>query len=115
MPAGMFYYKDDNQETDIEILTADLSSGAHYTNQPNAPGQSSTTATHPLPANATVVMHEHRLDWLPGRTVYYLDGVQTKVLTSNVPSDPGSWLWNNWRYDPLISLALYGLRNSTDN
>ncbi|MCJ1243780.1 hypothetical protein MMC30_000977 [Trapelia coarctata] len=93
---GMFYYKDDNQETDIEILTADLSSGAHYTNQPNTPGQMSTTATHPLPANATVVMHEHRLDWLPGQTVYYLDGVQTKVLTSNVPSDPGSWLWNNW-------------------
>ncbi|MCJ1475937.1 hypothetical protein MMC13_004601 [Lambiella insularis] len=94
---GLFYYKDDNQESDIEILTADLASGAHYTNQATVPGEKSTTATHQLPSNATMVMHEYRLDWLPGKTVYYLDGVQQQVLTSNVPDSPGSWLWNNWR------------------
>ncbi|MCJ1413341.1 hypothetical protein MMC19_007446 [Ptychographa xylographoides] len=93
---GLFYYKDDNQESDIEILTADFESGIHYTNQANTPGQKSTTATHPLPSNATIVMHEYRLDWLPGQTVYYLDGLQQQVLERNVPDTPGSWLWNNW-------------------
>ena len=96
--AGLFYYKSHNQESDIEILTADLASGVHYTNQPNVPGQTSTTATHALPSNVTAVMHEYRLDWVEGRTVYYLDGVEQQVLTSNVPSVPGTWLWNNWRY-----------------
>ncbi|MCJ1401144.1 hypothetical protein MMC11_004356 [Xylographa trunciseda] len=93
---GLFYYKSDNQESDIEILTADLESGIHYTNQANIPGGKSTTVTHPLPSNATVVMHEYRLDWLPGKTIYYLDGAEQQVLMSNVPDVPGSWLWNNW-------------------
>ncbi|MCJ1394723.1 hypothetical protein MMC18_007603 [Xylographa bjoerkii] len=93
---GLFYYKSDNQESDIEILTADLESGIHYTNQAIVPGEKSTTTTHPLPSNATAVMHEYRLDWLPGKTVYYLDGVEQQVLMSNVPDVPGSWLWNNW-------------------
>ncbi|MCJ1296956.1 hypothetical protein MMC34_008525 [Xylographa carneopallida] len=93
---GLFYYKSDNQESDIEILTADLASGIHYTNQATVPGEKSTTTTHPLPSNATAVMHEYRLDWLPGKTVYYLDGVEQQVLVSNVPDVPGSWLWNNW-------------------
>ncbi|MCJ1284794.1 hypothetical protein MMC26_004130 [Xylographa opegraphella] len=93
---GLFYYKSDNQESDIEILTADPESGIHYTNQATVPGQKSTTTTHPLPSNATVVMHEYRLDWLPGKTVYYLDGVEQQVLMSNVPDVPGSWIWNNW-------------------
>ena len=97
MIPGNFFYKNDNQETDIEILTANLGSGVHYTNQPNVPGQGSTTITGPLPSDATTAFHEYRLDWVHGRTDFYLDGILQKSLTANVPSVAGEWIWNNWR------------------
>ncbi|KAL9103334.1 MAG: hypothetical protein Q9187_009016, partial [Circinaria calcarea] len=93
-----FFYKGDTQESDIEILTSKLTSGIHYTNQNPTAGSLSTTATNSLPADATTTMHEYRLDWLPGKTVFYLDGVQQEEYTENVPSVPGAWLWNNWRF-----------------
>jgi hypothetical protein len=32
--AGLFYYRNDNNESDIEILTRDESSSIRYSNQP---------------------------------------------------------------------------------
>ena len=95
---GMFFYKNDNQESDIEILTVDLTQGAHYTNQNlNPAGGPSSTATKPLPGDATITMHEYRLDWHEGSTSFYLDGVLQQTISENVPDTPGAWLWNNWR------------------
>lgn len=95
---GQFFYKSDNQETDIEILTGDLTSGAHYTDQnTTVGGVGSTTATHALPSDATTTYHEYRLDWLSDRTDFYLDGVWQQTLIADVPSVPGEWMWNNWR------------------
>ncbi|KAL6720509.1 hypothetical protein ACLMJK_002433 [Lecanora helva] len=93
---GSFFYKTDNQETDIEILTKDLATGAHYTNQNVAGNGPSTTITGALPSDATTNYHEYRLDWIPGKTLFYLDGVLQKTLTANVPSVAGEWIWNNW-------------------
>ena len=95
---GMFFYKNDNQESDIEILTADLSQGAHFTNQNlNPAGGPSSTATKPLPDDATTTMHEYRLDWHEGSTDFYLDNELQQTISENVPNTPGAWLWNNWR------------------
>ena len=52
-------------------------------------------------------MHEYRLDWLPGKTVFYLDGVVQQVYTEDVPTVPGEWMWNNWRY-ALRPCCLHG-------
>ena len=93
---GFFYYGSDTNEADIEILTSNLGTGPHYTNQPHTPGSPSTTSSKPLAFDATSGFHEYRLDWLPGRTVFYVDGVQQSQLESNVPSTPGAWVWNNW-------------------
>ena len=93
---GAFFYKADNQETDIEILTGNLASGQHDTNQNVVLGGQSTTSTNPLPSDATTAFHEYRLDWLSDRTEFYLDGVLQQTLTANVPSEAGTWLWNNW-------------------
>ena len=93
---SQFFYKGDDQETDIEILTATLGQGAHYTNQRLVPGGQSITATKPMPQNATTTMHEYRLDWLQDRTDFYLDGVLQQTFTENVPNTAGAWLWNNW-------------------
>lgn len=95
---GAFFYKTDRQETDIEILSSNLASGVHYTNQNLiTKDQPSTTATKPLPADASKRYHEYRLDWVKGKTTYYLDGVLQQTHTANVPTVAGTWLWNNWR------------------
>lgn len=98
---GAFFYKTDNQETDIEILSADLASGVHYTNQNLIAGPReqypSTHVAKPLPGDASKRYHEYRLDWVQGKTTYYVDGVLQQTHTTNVPTMAGTWLWNNWR------------------
>ena len=94
---GAFFYKDDNQEVDIELITGHTFEGVHYTNQRTSAGAEPSTLRKPLPSDATTVFQEYRIDWVPGRTDFYLDGQLQKSLTDNVPSTPGSWLWNNWR------------------
>ena len=94
---GAFFYKDDNQEADIEIITGHTFKGVHYTNQKASANAAASTLRKPLPSDATTVFQEYRIDWVPGRTDFYLDGQLQKSLTENVPSTAGSWLWNNWR------------------
>lgn len=95
--AGQFFYKNDNEESDIEILTGSLGAGAHYTNQNPVVGGTSTTNTSGLPADVTTTMYEYRLDWLEDRTEFYLNGELQSKLTDSVPGTAGAWLWNNWR------------------
>ncbi|PNS15492.1 Beta-glucanase [Sphaceloma murrayae] len=92
---GFFSYLNDNQETDIEILTKDLSK-VWFTNQALEPGTDETSTSSPAPKTIASAFHEYRIDWLPKRTVFYIDGVRKAELTSNVPTEPTSWLWNNW-------------------
>lgn len=99
---GTFFYKSDTQEIDIEYLsdpTSQANTGGqpsiHWTNQPTNGGQSTTSLTV-APANIGTVEHEYRVDWTKGYTAFYLDGVLQKKYTVNVPSQPGTWLWNNW-------------------
>lgn len=94
---GAFFYKDDNQEIDIEVITGALWKGVHYSNQKVDPGAEASTIQMALPSDATTEFREYRTDWLPDRTDFYLDGKLQKSLKNNVPSSAGSWLWNNWR------------------
>lgn len=94
---GAFFYKDDNQEVDIEVITGNTWKGVHYTNQKASADAAPSTVRKALPSNATAVFQEYRIDWLPGRTNFYLNDQLQKTLSENVPSTPGSWLWNNWR------------------
>ncbi|ERF69253.1 hypothetical protein EPUS_09070 [Endocarpon pusillum Z07020] len=102
---GMFLYKNDNQETDIEYLSdpKSLSNNGvgapiplHYTNQASMAGKDATYSTGPGYDDITTTIHEYRLDWVPGRTSFYLDGVLQKSFTTNVPTQAGPWLWNHW-------------------
>lgn len=92
-----FFYKDDNHEVDIELITGHTWKGVHYTNQKANANSEASTVRDALAADATTVFQEYRIDWVPGRTDFYLDGKLQKSLTENVPSTAGSWLWNNWR------------------
>ncbi|KAI9791309.1 MAG: hypothetical protein M1816_004090 [Peltula sp. TS41687] len=102
---GMFFYKSDTQEMDIEFLSdansfsnpRDGTRPMSYTNQDvNGNRADNTHATAPSPSDATSAAHEYRIDWTPGKTLYYLDGVLQKTFTTDVPTIAGSWLWNNW-------------------
>lgn len=99
---GIFFYRNDTQEIDIEFLSdpaskANAADGAslHYTNQPTN-GGSSTTSHRPPPSGVDTLVHEYRIDWTHEFTAFYLDGVLQQKYTTNVPSVAGTWLWNNW-------------------
>lgn len=99
---GTFFYKSDTQEIDIEYLSDPNSkantggqAAIHFTNQPTNGGQS-TTALTSSPSNIDSVEHEYRIDWTSDATSFYLDGVLQQQFTENVPSIPGTWVWNNW-------------------
>ncbi|KAI9826997.1 MAG: hypothetical protein M1826_006476 [Phylliscum demangeonii] len=102
---GMFFYKSDSQEMDIEYLSdprstsnpGDGSKPLQYTNQAvDGVNGHKTHTTAPSPADAASAAHEYRVDWVKGKTLYYLDGVLQQSFTTNVPSIPGTWIWNNW-------------------
>jgi Glycosyl hydrolases family 16 len=102
--AGMFFYKDDTQEIDIEYLSdpsslsndgADFPPPLQYTNQAIIAKGTPTYAKGPAPDDVTT-LHEYRIDWIPGRTSFFLDGVLQKSFTDNIPSKAGQWIWNHW-------------------
>ncbi|THZ45929.1 concanavalin A-like lectin/glucanase [Aureobasidium pullulans] len=91
--SAMFFYSDDNNEADIEIQTGNTTY-AHFTNQDwygdNALSNSSVVA------DTSAAYHEYRIDWVPGRTDYYVDGKLLQTYTKFVPRTSGYWMWNSW-------------------
>lgn len=104
---GNFFYYSDEQEIDIEYLTNSSSTSnpagqglnqppwLQYTNQAVEGGGQPTYATGAPPANVAI-LHEYRVDWIPGKTMFFLDGVLQQTFTTNVPTTAGPWVWNNW-------------------
>ena len=101
---GFFFYKDNQQEIDIEWLSdptslsnpGDGSRPLHFTNQDaNGDGQKTFT-TVPVSTDVVSTEHEYRVDWTDGRVGFYFDGQLEWETSQDVPTVPGSWLWNNW-------------------
>ncbi|KAF3143435.1 hypothetical protein TWF703_010849 [Orbilia oligospora] len=108
--SGMFFYKDDNHEIDIEILTSHIH---NTTKQPDGvpkPGLQLTvqplTKTQAL-SNYRVVpfdgrfdptkgYHEYRFDWLKTGVKYTVDGNSYGTYTRFIPKSAGQILINNW-------------------
>lgn len=97
--SSTFFYKTNTQEIDIEFLsdpnsTANTAGKAslHYTNQANP----SITSAHLPPSDIGSAVHEYRIDWTKDFTAFYVDGVLQQKYTQNVPTMPGTWLWENW-------------------
>lgn len=110
--SGIFLYESDSQETDIEYLTDPSSQSNNvldkniscstgdpipiwYSNQATKLGGLATHDIGPAPQDVTAP-HVYRIDWTKKHTVYWIDGVKQKTFTTNVPSKPGPWVWNNW-------------------
>ncbi|KAF9871064.1 hypothetical protein CkaCkLH20_11481 [Colletotrichum karsti] len=108
---GMFFYKNDNQESDIEWLSDSLTQSNNgrgntrkiwFANQDaDGDGQKTWTAVA-APANPTATEHEYRIDWVaaaggsPAMVKFYLDGQESWRTTKDVPTVAGPWVFNNW-------------------
>lgn len=108
---GMFFYKSDTQEIDIEFLSDPKSTAQngvpalHYTNQ-HAAGQPTTTNFSAPPSGYDSSVVEYRTDWTKDYTAFYVNGVLQQKYTQNVPTIAGTWLWNNWANgDPTWSVG----------
>jgi hypothetical protein len=91
--SAFFMYSDDNNESDIEVQTGDPTH-AHFTNQDWYGSNGLTNAI--VVANTSAAYHEYRVDWVPGRTDYYVDGKLLQSYTKFVPRTAGAWMWNSW-------------------
>ncbi|KAH7054470.1 concanavalin A-like lectin/glucanase domain-containing protein [Macrophomina phaseolina] len=96
--AGFFTFYDDNNESDIEILTDDPDAVIHYTNQPSVkdgdevPQASLKIAQLPSWRD----WQDHRIDWLPHRSNWYLNNVLRATNTYSVPRKPSGLVLNMW-------------------
>jgi len=88
------------QETDIEFLSSDpdYSHTIHYTNQPGTVnGNVDPNAYHVVTTTVDLTAFQnHRFDWLPTISKFYVNGAQTTTLTKNVPQVGSTLIANVW-------------------
>ncbi|KAK6331849.1 hypothetical protein TWF718_002389 [Orbilia javanica] len=108
--SGLFYYKDDNHEIDIEILTSHIHNTTTQKDGIPKPGVQLTV--QPLTENQafknykvvpfdgrfdpTKGYHEYRFDWLKSGVKYIVDGNSYGTYTRFIPKTAGTVLINNW-------------------
>ncbi|KAK5085434.1 hypothetical protein LTR05_004719 [Lithohypha guttulata] len=99
---GLFTYRSDTQESDIEILTQDPTNHVRYSNQPDFDPSTGNTVPG---ASSDVIMpnntfwtewHDHRIDWYDGISRWYVDGVLAVEKALNVPTMPSALVLNLW-------------------
>ncbi|KAI9721978.1 MAG: hypothetical protein M1812_001936 [Candelaria pacifica] len=97
--AGMFTVYNDDNESDIEILTMEPKDKINYSNQPTVDNNGEVI---PLSGVDAVVptnwtdWNDHRLDWLPHKTSWYINGVHTVDNTYSVPREASCLTMNMW-------------------
>jgi beta-glucanase (GH16 family) len=95
----MFYYASEVHETDIEILTNNEGQ-MYYTNQPSVKSNGDIingATTIVTPDNFSWEdWHEHRIDWTPGSSKWYVDGEYMANTTFEVPKVPMGVIINMW-------------------
>ncbi|KAJ7593269.1 concanavalin A-like lectin/glucanase [Mycena floridula] len=100
---GSFFYLNDTQEVDFEMLTTttltaseSVAAGIWATNQAVAAGEDKTYATVPLSFDPSSDFHEYRMDWSEISTTFYIDGVQKAQHVTNIPTAPLHYIFNVW-------------------
>ncbi|KAH7414164.1 concanavalin A-like lectin/glucanase domain-containing protein [Phaeosphaeria sp. MPI-PUGE-AT-0046c] len=97
--AGFFTFFNDENESDVEILTRDPKNQTRYTNQPsvgkdgNEIAEASVGPTNLAPWNE---WQTHRIDWIPDESFWYLNGKQVAANTYSVPRKPSYLVLNMW-------------------
>lgn len=97
--AGIFTFADNENESDIEILTKDSLTQIHYTNQPgvdesgNSVPESSSQMSLPG-GKSWNGWNDYRLDWTPEVSAWYVNGELATTKTYGIPKKPSSLILN---------------------
>lgn len=96
--AGLFTYFDDNNESDIEILTSDPPTTYRYTNQPSVRKGNDVAAASRTIENlpSWTEWRDHRIDWLPHVSRWFIDGQFIVENNYSVPRKPSGLVLNMW-------------------
>lgn len=97
--AGFFTFFDDENETDIEILTDDPTDQIRYTNQPSVDKEGNEIAAAsvgPTDLPSWEDWQTHRIDWLDKRSFWYLNNKQVAANSYSVPRKPSFLTLNMW-------------------
>lgn len=100
--AGFFTYHDDINESDIEIPTGGTANELHCSNQPTTdpdtavPIQDATFNVSMDSHQPTSTWNNYRLDWVPGTSAWYINGVQSAETKVNVPDVESMIILNLW-------------------
>jgi beta-glucanase (GH16 family) len=100
--AALFTYHNDTAESDIEIPTGGTANELHCSNQPttdpdtSAPIKGSTFNVSMAKQLPTSTWNNYRLDWLPGRSAWYVNGAQSAATKVNVPGAESMVILNLW-------------------
>jgi beta-glucanase (GH16 family) len=100
--AGFFTYHNDTAESDIEIPTGENGNEMHCSNQPTIDPETEVFIEY---ATFNVSMEDHqptsvwnnyRLDWVQGKSAWYVNGKQTAETSVNVPDAESTIILNLW-------------------
>ncbi|KAA8624440.1 glycoside hydrolase family 16 protein [Pyrenophora tritici-repentis] len=97
--AGFFTFFDDENESDIEILTKDPTDQIRYTNQPAVSKDGNEVAVAsvgPTDLPRWDDWQTHRIDWLPKNSYWYLNQKQVAANTYSVPRKQSFLVMNMW-------------------
>jgi hypothetical protein len=102
--AGMFTYLSNDdpqkvQEADIEILTSGPRNVVQYTNQPSVDAEGNALPDATVNATQSRDWSEwnvYRLDWMPKKSSWYVNGVSAAEIEFQVPRDPAGLMVNMW-------------------
>jgi hypothetical protein len=97
--AGFFTFYDDDNESDIEILTSDPADVIRYTNQPSVDKDGNEVAASSQRKAKLPTWDEwqtHRIDWLDKNSYWFLNQKQVAASSYSVPRKPSFLVLNMW-------------------
>ncbi|KAF2131493.1 glycoside hydrolase family 16 protein [Dothidotthia symphoricarpi CBS 119687] len=97
--AGFFTFHDDDNESDIEVLTMDPKDTIRYTNQPSVDKEGNGIEKSSLAPDNLASWNDwqtHRIDWLPKNSYWYLNDKQVAANTYSVPRKQSNLILNMW-------------------
>lgn len=100
--AGFFTYHNDTSESDIEIPTGGTGDEVHCSNQPttdpdtDVPIKDATFNVSMKDQQPTSTWNNYRLDWVPGKSAWYVNGIQSAETKVNVPDAESMIILNLW-------------------